>query len=189
MGGYLLSEDFKRLLKMREDLSGQIERLKEEIGDLQKALQQIDSLILEEGGFKRAEPPKEKAAAIVEEEAQVGEAVPIKAKDGKLLATTYVSERELRVAFAEDLSLTADIPPFQSFLLDRVLAGMRTSDEDRIRRGEIAPEEALSFQVEAEDNRLSSLTIQNYVGERRLREIRSSLRWTLERMYEKISSG
>jgi len=36
---------------------------------------------------------------------------------------------------------------------------------------------------------LTRLMIQNYGGERRLREIRSSLRWTLERMYEKITSA
>jgi hypothetical protein len=191
MRGHPLSEDIKKLLSMRDDLAERIEKLKEEISDLQRALEQIDNLILEEGGgFKRASAEEKAAPTVVaEEKAAIGESVPIKARDGKLLATVYLTEKELKVAFAEDLVLTSDIPPFQSFLLDRVLAGMRTSDEDRIRRGEITPDEALSFQVEAEGNRLTSLTIQNYGGERRLREIRSSVRWTLERMYEKLASS
>jgi hypothetical protein len=190
-----LSEDIKKLLKIRDDLAERIEKLKEEISDLQKALEQIDSLTLKEGGGFKIASAEEKAApaaatpTTAEEEAHVGEAVPIKAKDGKLLATTYVTEKELKVAFPKDLSLTVDLPPFKSFLIDRVLAGMRSSDEERIRRGEITPDEALSFQVEAEGNRLTSLTIQNYGGERRLREIRSSIRWTLERMYEKVASS
>jgi len=187
-----LSEDVKKLLKMRDDLAQQIERLKEEIADLQKALEQIDSLVLEVGGgFKKASTIEKATptAAATAVEAAVGEAVPIKTREGKLLATVHVGEKVLTVSFAEDLSFTSDIPPLQSFLLDRVLAGMRTSDEDRISRGEIVPEEAFSFQVATEGNRLTRLTIQNYGGERRLREIRSSLRWTLERMYEKLTSA
>jgi len=194
MGGLPLSEDVKKLLKMRDDLTQQIERLKEEITDLQKALEQIDSLVLEAGGgFKKASTIEKTAptaaAAAVAEEAAVGETVPIKTREGKLLATVHVGEKVLTVSFAEDLNFTSEIPPFQSFLLDRVLAGMRTSDEERISRGEIVPEEAFSFQATTEGNRLTRLTIQNYGGERRLREIRSSLRWTLERMYEKMTSA
>jgi len=188
-----LSEDVKKLLKMRDDLTQQIERLKEEITDLQKALEQIDSLVLETGGgFKKAstiEKTAPTAAAAVAEEAVIGETFPIKTREAKLLATVHVGEKVLTVSFAEDLNFTSEIPPFQSFLLDRVLAGMRTSDEERISRGEIVPEEAFSFQATMEGKRLTRLTIQNYGGERRLREIRSSLRWTLERMHEKMTSA
>lgn len=174
--------EVKMLLRMREDLQRRIERLEEEVRDLQKALEQIDSMIAKESFG---------APSKVKEEVAVGEAavegVPLRAQDGTLLATLYVGERELRVSIPEELNFTLDIPPFQSFLVDRVLSGMRSSDEDKISRGEISPEEILSFQVLMEGDRITGLIVQNHGGERRLREIRSTLRWTLERMYEKIT--
>ena len=182
MGGYPLSEEeVKMLLRMREDIKKKIERLEEEVMDLQKALEQIDALIVR-GGFKRPSPAKEEVTA----EEVAAEAIPLRAQDGTLLATLYVGERDLEVSLSEELNFTLDIPPFQSFLLNRVLSGMRSSDEEKISRGEITPGEALSYQVSAEGNKIMGLTIQNFGGERRLREIRSTLRWTLEKMYEKI---
>jgi len=36
---------------------------------------------------------------------------------------------------------------------------------------------------------LKGLRVSNYGGERRMREITSSLRWTLDKMYDKIRKG
>jgi hypothetical protein len=36
---------------------------------------------------------------------------------------------------------------------------------------------------------LKALHVRNYGGERRLREINSSLRWTFDKMYDKIRQG
>jgi hypothetical protein len=63
---------------------------------------------------------------------------------------------------------------------------MKSTDEGRAAKGEITPEEILSFDINTDENKITSITIRNYGGERRLREIRSSLRWAFDKMYEKI---
>jgi len=63
---------------------------------------------------------------------------------------------------------------------------MRSSDENRAAMGEVSPEDVLAYEVSNEGERLLSLVVRNYGGERRLREIRSGLRWTFDKMYEKL---
>ncbi len=82
-----------------------------------------------------------------------------------------------------------DIPPFQSFLIERVLENMRKTDQERSTNGELDPDEILDYKVQDKDGKIILLTIQNYGGERRLREINSSLRWTLDKMYDKLTQG
>ena len=40
-----------------------------------------------------------------------------------------------------------------------------------------------------DEGKIKSISILNYGGERRLREVNSSLRWTLDKMYDKVSQG
>ena len=174
-------EEVKLLLRVREEIERRIGRLEEEVRDLRRALEEVDALIVR-SGFRRPSPSKKEVEGPVE-------AVPLKAKDGTVLATMYIGEREVRVTPSEGLNFTMNIPPFRSFFLDRVLSGMRSSDEERVGRGEISPDETLSFQVATEGDRITGLTVRNFGGERRLREIRSALRWTLEKMYEKMTSS
>ena len=71
----------------------------------------------------------------------------------------------------------------------RTLGAREEHNGFRDRHGELDPSEILEYEVEEEEGRLSSLIIHNYGGERRLREINSSLRWTFDKMYDKITQG
>jgi hypothetical protein len=66
---------------------------------------------------------------------------------------------------------------------------MSSTDRERAANGEIDQSEILEYQVVEEDGVLGSLHVRNYGGERRLREINSSLRWTFDKMYDKIRQG
>jgi len=88
-----------------------------------------------------------------------------------------------------ELGFTITTPPFQSFLMERVLDNMRSSDEGRVAAGEIPYDDALSYEVSADGERLRSLAVRNYGDERRLREIRSSIRWTFDKMYDNLRQG
>jgi hypothetical protein len=66
---------------------------------------------------------------------------------------------------------------------------MRSTDEDRATRGEIDSKDILSYDVQAEGETIRSLVVHNYGGERRLREIQSSLRWSFDKMYDKLRRG
>lgn len=125
------------------------------------------------------EPPTE---AVDEEE----DLSSVKSRDGTVLGTLRVDGTVIVFEPRRDLVFTTDIPPFQSFFVDRVLSNMRSTDEGRVTAGEISPEEILSFDVQTDGDRIIRVVVRNYGGERRLREIRSSLRWALDKMYEKI---
>jgi hypothetical protein len=66
---------------------------------------------------------------------------------------------------------------------------MRTTDEGKAATGEIAPDQVLEYIVTTDGEVIKSLTVRNFGGERRLREIQSSLRWSLDKMYDKMRHG
>jgi hypothetical protein len=66
---------------------------------------------------------------------------------------------------------------------------MKTTDEERVARGESSPDDALNYKVVLEGERIMRISIRNYGGERRLREIHSSLRWAFDKMYDKLRQG
>ena len=173
-----IKEETKLLLRFRGGLQERMRRLQDEIGDLNKAIEAIDAIIVK-SGFQQAASAGEAESKVDEDGAS------IKSKDGVVLGTVHVTDREIVFRPAEGLDFKVSTPPFQSFLVDRVLANMRTSDEARANRGEMPPEDALSYDVSTDGEILNGLVIRNFGGERRMREITSSLRWTLDKMHEK----
>lgn len=172
-------EETRRLLKMRDDLVAKIERLQVEIGDLKKAVTAIDRLIARQG-FRQ--PTQE----IFEDSVESRGVASVMSKDGTVLGSLYIDGNEIRFVPHEDLDFRTSIPPFQSFLIERVFENMRSSDEARTAKGEIAAEQVLSYDVVTEGDKIKGLNVRNYGEERRLREIRSSLRWTFDKMFEKM---
>lgn len=115
--------------------------------------------------------------------------VSITSKDGTILGTMNVEDHYITFIPSESFDFTLDIPPFQSFLIDRVLENMKKTDQERSGNGELDPGEILDYEVRDEGGKIVSLRIENYNGERRLREISSSLRWAFDKMYDKILQG
>jgi len=172
-----------------------------EIQNLQKAIEEIDKLIVNTGfrTFTSAETDttletttteeKESETKAAEEVEPEQDQIRITSKDGTILGTMNIKEHTIIFTPTETFDFALDIPPFQSFLIERVLDNMRKTDQERSTNGELDPGEILNFEVQEQDGILTQLSIQNYGGERRLREINSSLRWTFDKMYDKISQG
>ena len=114
--------------------------------------------------------------------------IPLKSADGFLLGTMYVSDEDARITPSSDLKLNTSIPPFQPFFLNRVLEPMARRDQEAVAAGDVQPGRRFSYEVIEEAGLLREIIIRNYGDERRLREVRSSARWTLEKMYEKVRS-
>jgi len=172
-------EETRMLLRIRVNLEKRIGRLQVEIGDLRRAVAEIDKLIVQRG-FRQP------TVKMVDESMEEGGSISVKAKDGTVLGVLQVDEREVVFVPRDDIAFTTSIPPFQSFFIERVLANMRSTDENRAAMGEVSAEDVLDYEVSTEDERLLRLVVKNYGGERRLREIRSSLRWTFDKMFEKL---
>jgi len=185
-GAVLDSEDeTRKLLKFREDIEGRIGRLQSEIEDLRRAVAEIDRQIVRQG-FRQPVPAQAKLEPPTEAVSGEEDHISVKSRDGTVLGILDVEETEMVFEPRGDLVFTTDIPPFRSFFIDRVLSNMRSADEGRVAAGEIPLEEILSFDVQTDGDRILRVVVRNYGGERRLREIRSSLRWAFDKMYEKI---
>jgi hypothetical protein len=104
---------------------------------------------------------------------------------GDLLAQIYVERDSMQVAFAEDKNFDINAPPFTSFLVERVLAKMQEKDKEAASKGEIDPENILAYDIKREGNIVRAIDIRN-IKPGRYRELRSSIRWTLEKMYERM---
>jgi len=168
-------EEVRRLLRMREGLEERIRRLEGELEDLRRVLAEVDRLIAHLG-FRRADEG-------------VGGSTSLKGKSGMLLGTLRCDGRSMIFEPRGDIGFSASSPLFRVFVLERTLERMRGEDERRASRGEISPDDGLSYDVEADGDRIVRLVIRNYGDERRFREIRSSLRWAFDRMYEQPTSG
>jgi hypothetical protein len=194
------AERIKRLVSFKQTLEKKVEDLGSELKDLQDMLEAVNFLLLEKG-FKRAEmtkppaeievlPPKEEVTAEpsapqppIEHES----VIPLRTVTGELLATLYVSEDSLQVLPAEDKKFNVDTPPFTPFLVERVLAKMLEKDKELAGTGQIVPEKVFSYAIVKEGNIIREITIK-HVDQDRLRELKSSIRWTLEKMHEKMKS-
>lgn len=182
------AEKIKRLVEFKEKLEKRIEQLKSELEELQATLELVKSILLEKG-FKRAEitvKTEAEAAAIQPTPAVAYEnVIQLNATSGELLATLYVGDGFLRVVPAEDKSFNVNTPPFNSFLVERVLVKMQEKDLELARTGQLPPEKVFSYNIVKDGDVLREIHVKN-VDEERLRELKSSIRWTLEKMYEKM---
>jgi len=189
-GGEFLSGEVetRKLLKFREDLEDRIGRLQAEVEDLRKAVAEIDRQIVRQG-FRQPVPTAARPATSAGTDLGEEDQSSVKSKDGEILGTLRVDETEIVFEPRDDLVFVTSIPPFQSFFVERVLDNMRSTDEGRVTAGEIHADEILSYEVETDGERILQVVVRNYGGERRLREIQSSLRWAFEKMHEKLGQG
>jgi hypothetical protein len=193
------AEKLKRLVSFKQKIEKRVEELEFELKELQATLETINSILIEKG-FKRAEitkPPAETEALRPKEEVTAEpspqppptkyESVTLRAVTGELLATLYIGDDSLRVVPAEDKNFNINTPPFTPFLLERVLAKMQEKDNELVRTGQIATEQVFSYNIVREGDIIREITIK-HVDQDRLRELKSSIRWTLEKMFEKMKS-
>lgn len=185
-------ENVKKMAKLRATLEKRVEAMETELDELKTLLSLIDSNLIKEG-FKRAEisqPPKTSASQVtpkpVATKQQKG--IPLKTITGDLLAQIYTDKDAMRIVLEDDKSFDITIPPFTSFFLERILAKMQEKDRKDVEKGKITPERILSYSIKQDGNTIKEIVINNLRPER-FREIKSSIRWTLEKMYEKMKQN
>jgi len=191
------AEEIKSLLAFKKKLEKRIEKLQNELKEAQTILETINSILLSKG-FKRAEavvktapaPSIPESPAPMEAEpitptVEFKEVFPIKADDGEDLAKIYVGGNMLRVVFNKDKAFNVNTPPFNQFLVERVLAKMQEKDGELLKAGKLTPEKVFSYTIIRDDDILREIVIKNFDAER-LRDLKSSIKWTLEKMYEKM---
>lgn len=192
------AEKVKKLVAFKKKLEKRVEGLESELKETQIMLEAVNTILLEKG-FKRAEISKIPATAEVsrpKEEATVEPSlspaeyeniISLKTVAGEFLANLYLGEDLLRVVLAEDKDFNINTPPFTQFLVERVLVKMQEKDNELVRTGQLTPDKIFSYHIVREGDTVREILINNFDANR-LRELKSSIRWTLEKMYEKMMS-
>jgi len=180
-------EKVKKIANLRTILEKRLQETEIELEGLRALLEFADSVLLEVG-FKRAEIPKPTPSVPPSPAAKREEAIPIKTVTGEHLANIYIEGEHVRIVPAEERDFNINTPPFSSFFVEGVLTKMQNKDREAAVKGEIPPDKVLLYDITLEGDLIREITIGNVTPER-LQDIKSAIRWTLEKMYEKTRSS
>lgn len=192
------AEKIKKLIAFKRRLERKVEKTESELNELRFMVEVVNSTLLEKG-FKRVEIAKAPTAieALPQEEEEIVQpspepeteyekVIPLETVTGELLASLYISEDSLRVVPAEDKNFSTNTPPFTQFLVERVLSKMQEKDNKLAAAGKITDDKIFSYNIVREADLIDEIQIRNFDADR-LKELKSSIRWTLEKMYEKMA--
>ncbi|MGD0160453.1 MAG: hypothetical protein ABSB89_09170 [Candidatus Bathyarchaeia archaeon] len=189
------ADRIKRLVEFKKKLETKIENLTTELKDSQAMLETLDTLLLEKG-FKRpeiqeeptrTETPTTETTSETHIEQELDNITPLQTNTGELLAHMHVEEDRLRVVLADDKNFNFNTPPFNQFLLQKILLKMQERDNELARNGQLPPDKILCYNILREGDTIREIQIKN-IDPERLKELKSSIRWTLEKMYEKTKT-
>ena len=196
------SKKLKVLVNLKKETEKRINNLKIEIKEATELLDILNWILIEKG-FKRGDTKdikrsKDKAIpstqiSFIEEKQskprflQSESVIPLKTKDDVPLAIIYANKEALHVLPDESKKFNVNTPPFYPFLVERVLEKMREKDGELVRIGDLTLEKMFNYDIISENDLIREIVIRN-VSEDRLRELKSSIRWTFEKMFEKITS-
>jgi hypothetical protein len=193
-------EKMKSMIAFKKRLEEQLERLTAETTEIQATLETVNQILLEKG-FKRGDlkevpegpgiMPKEVILPKHEPETPKPAApepqsvIPLKTMSDEPLALMYFDEQSIHVLPDESKNFSVNTPPFGNFLVERVFTKMQEKDKELARLGELKPEKMFTYTIVREGELIREIVIKN-VDEERLKELKSSIRWTFEKMYEKV---
>jgi hypothetical protein len=198
------SEKMKSLIAFKKRLEEQLEKLTAETIEVEAALDTVNSILLDKG-FKRGdmkevpEPPVPKEVVLPKQEPEAPKpavqhmpepesVIPLKTMTDEPLALIYFDKQAMHVLPDESKNFSVNTPPFGNFLVERVFAKMQEKDNELVRMGQLTADKMFSYNIVREGDLIREIIIRN-VDEERLKELKSSIRWTFEKMYEKIKSS
>jgi len=170
-------ENLKKLVALKSFLEKRVHGLEEEINELKTFLDIVNDVVAAKSFHKAEVAPASKYK----------QTIPLKTKAGVKLANMYVGDTAARIAPVGDFSFNVNAPPLQSYLVNRVLMSMKSQDMEAIKKGKMDPDKAFSYNIICDGDTVKEILIKNFGDTKRLREIKSKARWTLEKMYEKNS--
>ncbi|MBE3116320.1 hypothetical protein IMZ68_03870 [Candidatus Bathyarchaeota archaeon] len=203
-------EKMKSLMAFKKRLEDKLASLEDETIELQASLDTVNSILLDKG-FRRGDLkelptspampkevmlPKQEVEVPIESKPAVASAqsskepesvIPLKTMNEEPLALIYFDKQSMHVLPDESKNFSTNTPPFTNFLVERVFAKMQEKDAELVRTGHLTTDKMFSYNIVREEDLIREIIIKN-VDEERLKELKSSIRWTLEKMYEKMKS-
>ena len=194
------SENVKKLIDFKKKIEKRLQELETELTEFKGMLDTVNSILLEKG-FRRVEiEPKpgtgrslseegeetvELEHGAIETEAEPESVSTLKSVNGEVLADFRVDNGSLHVVPAEGKDFSVNTPPFNQFFVQRVLLKMQERDSELAKSGQLTSDKILCFDIVREGDVIREIVIRNFDSDR-LRELKSSIRWTFEKMLEKM---
>ncbi len=199
------------MIAFKKRLEDQLEKLNAEVKEVQATLDTVNTILLEKG-FKRGDikevpppvpAPKEVVLPKPEPEPQKvvvtqtqptqqhteqESVIPLKTMTEDPLAIMYLDKQTIHVLPDESKNFSINTPPFTNFLVEKVFAKMQEKDKELVRLGQMSTDKMFSYNIVREQDLIREIVIKN-VDDDRLRELKSSIRWTFEKMFEKMKSA
>ena len=169
--------DVKRAAETKLWLEGRIAQLQEEMERLRETLGYVDAS-LRASTFK----PAIEMMAETREAAEVRELK--RDKGGQVIGKATIMADAVEIEPA-GVVLKSTTPPFKSFLMGKILQGLKAKDEDLVKAGKLPKGSELRFDLEESNGAIEKLVIENYRDKARLNEILNTVAWTFSRMLEK----
>ncbi|HUT06070.1 MAG TPA: hypothetical protein VMW74_05210 [Nitrosopumilaceae archaeon] len=179
-------EQISEIASWREDLLKQINNHTKAIEILEKRLSVLDSM-LKESSFTKASS-LEKSQKSPEEKIPIEKkSIPITSgNDGKIIANAFVTPDQVEIILENDMVITADVPPFKSFFIDRIIGEMKRKDLLDAESGKIQKNSIIDYVINKNGSDIREIIIKNYKEKERVNEIISTAGWSLTRMLENI---
>ena len=199
-------EKMKTMIAFKKRLEEQLEKLTAETKEVQATLDTVNQILLEKG-FKRGdikeiptapasmpkevvlpkyeiEPPK---PVLSQQHNEPESVIPLKTMADEPLALMYFDKQTIHVLPDETKNFSVNTAPFTNFLVEKVFSKMQEKDKELVRLGQLTPEKMFSYNIVREGDLIREIIIKN-VDDERLKELKSSIRWTFEKMFEKMKS-
>jgi hypothetical protein len=206
----------KAMIAFKKRLEDQLDKLNTEIQEVQATLDTVNTILLEKG-FKRGDikevpaappasmpkevilpkpseqpkpvaPPPPEPASAPATETETETVIPLKTMAEEPLALMYFEKQTIHVMPDESKNFSVNTPPFSNFLVEKVFSKMQEKDKELVRLGQLTPDRMFSYNIVREGELIKEIIVKN-VDEERLKELKSSIRWALEKMYEKMKGA
>jgi hypothetical protein len=96
----------------------------------------------------------------------------------------FISKDAIRVKPNPDFEYNVKAPAFTSFLVGKILSGMVAADEELVKEKQINEKEVFKFKVTAPEDILQEIVIKNYGDQKRVDELKNTVRWTFEKIHQ-----
>jgi len=174
-----LEEQMRDILELKERITQQIEKHKEEIESLEKNLS-ILNVILKQSSFTKA------SLLETTKNTQKSEpAIPItNSLDGSVIANAYVTPEQVSIVMEDDIGLQPETPPLKSFFVERIIGDMKKKDNAEAESGKIQKESVIDCIINKNGTKISEIIIKNYRQKERINEIINTAAWSLSKMID-----
>jgi len=191
--------DVEHLAGLKSYLERRLAALENRVEAYKEYIRAIDT-VLGRSSFKvAADMLKETPAAVVGKTVEPGVARQpaesyvtdlISRVDGSKLGMMAVSKASITITPVENSRVPIDSGTFNSFFVRRILSNMVQKDEEQVKLRKLSDKEKISYKINRNsDGSFKEIVISNYGDENRLKQITTTIRWTLEKAAEKSAEA